>query len=581
MANDGATRGGAATLPPGGIPTDGMIPTPPDFPVVWENPDDQRLFWERENMHFADQMSPLNASILQEAMVPGWNAAARYYELPVVGMRGLLINTYVYFGMMPVFASPEELAARARRSEEKFAAVLPRLGVLWAEEWLPEIKQHFAHLEGFDLASATMPALHAHLADALRRFQRLYEIHFLLGFVSALAMGQFEELYRDLFGKDGTFEPFKLLQGFDNKSLETDRAIWELSRKALADSEVRGAFAQGDAARVRAALGVTASGRSFLAALEGFLAEYGKPSDKFGLDTPSWIEDPAPVINALCAYLTQPEHDGAKKLAQLAAERDRLVADARERLKGYPQAVVSRFETLLAAAQIGTVLLEDHQFWQEQPQVYHTRRLLLEFGRRFAGAGLLVAADDVFFLTLDELRQTATDLAAQKTIADRQALVAARRAVRESFRHVAQPPVLGTLPPGPPPDSPFIRAVGKMFGQAELPITAPDILRGSAGSPGKVRGPAKVIRLLSEAEKLRPGDILVAETTMPPWTPLFATAAAVVTDTGGVLSHCAIVAREYRIPAVVGTGRATAIIRDGQIVEVDGDAGEVRISVLP
>jgi pyruvate,water dikinase len=69
----------------------------------------------------------------------------------------------------------------------------------------------------------------------------------------------------------------------------------------------------------------------------------------------------------------------------------------------------------------------------------------------------------------------------------------------------------------------------------------------------------------------------VAETTAPPWTPLFATAAAVVTDTGGILSHCAVVAREYRIPAVVGTGAATATIRNGQMIEVDGDAGIVRI----
>ena len=76
---------------------------------------------------------------------------------------------------------------------------------------------------------------------------------------------------------------------------------------------------------------------------------------------------------------------------------------------------------------------------------------------------------------------------------------------------------------------------------------------------------------------LRAGEILVAETTAPPWTPLFAIAAAVVTDTGGVLSHCAVVAREYAIPAVVGTVNATAAIRDGDLVEVDGDAGTVRI----
>jgi pyruvate,water dikinase len=85
------------------------------------------------------------------------------------------------------------------------------------------------------------------------------------------------------------------------------------------------------------------------------------------------------------------------------------------------------------------------------------------------------------------------------------------------------------------------------------------------------------VRSLAEAGRLRPGDVLVAATTAPPWTPLFATAAAIVTDTGGVLSHCAVVAREYGLPAVVGTGAATASVEDGQLVEVDGDAGLVRL----
>jgi pyruvate,water dikinase len=86
-----------------------------------------------------------------------------------------------------------------------------------------------------------------------------------------------------------------------------------------------------------------------------------------------------------------------------------------------------------------------------------------------------------------------------------------------------------------------------------------------------------VLRSLPETGGLEEGEILVAETTAPPWTPLFATAAAVVTDTGGVLSHCTVVAREYRIPAVVGAAMATSTIKDGQSIEVDGDKGIVRL----
>jgi pyruvate,water dikinase len=103
------------------------------------------------------------------------------------------------------------------------------------------------------------------------------------------------------------------------------------------------------------------------------------------------------------------------------------------------------------------------------------------------------------------------------------------------------------------------------------------VVRGYPGSSGLARGPARVVRTLTEVNRVRKGDILVAETTMPAWTPLFATVAAVVTDVGGVTSHCAIVAREYGIPAVVGTTVATSVIRDGHLLEVDGQAGTVRL----
>ena len=139
--------------------------------------------------------------------------------------------------------------------------------------------------------------------------------------------------------------------------------------------------------------------------------------------------------------------------------------------------------------------------------------------------------------------------------------------------------MLGTLPEGAPPEDPMRRASMRFAGAPPKVATEPNTLLGNAGSPGKVRGRAKVMRNLGEADKLSKGDILVTETTAPPWTPLFATAAAIVTDTGGILSHCAVVAREYAIPAVVGTYTATHVLQDDMLTEVDGDNGIVRIIV--
>jgi pyruvate,water dikinase len=204
---------------------------------------------------------------------------------------------------------------------------------------------------------------------------------------------------------------------------------------------------------------------------------------------------------------------------------------------------------------------------------YQVRQVMLEFGRRFAAVGVLDTVEDVFYLTFDEARATAAAL----PHLDQRRLVAGRRAELEYFRTIPPPPALGTLPPCPPPDDPFSRADLRFWGAPPSPSGEPDIIHGHAGSPGRARGPAKIIRSLAEAHRLQKGDVLVAEATMPPWTPLFALVAAVVTDTGGVLSHSAVVAREYGIPAVVGAGIATRTLRDGQMVEVDGSAGIVYI----
>ena len=217
---------------------------------------------------------------------------------------------------------------------------------------------------------------------------------------------------------------------------------------------------------------------------------------------------------------------------------------------------------------------EDHGFWIDFNSTARVRKVFVELGRRFAEAGVVEEPGDVFHLTLAEIRETGEKL----PNVDRRYLVSRRKAEMERFGMIQPPPALGTPPPGPPPDNPVNRAMGKFFGGPPQPPGEAGVLRGNPGSPGVVRGRARVLRSLPEGnDGLEEGDILVAETTAPPWTPLFATAAAVVTDTGGILSHCAVVAREYRIPAVVGAAMATATISDGQTVEVDGDKGVIRI----
>jgi pyruvate,water dikinase len=152
-----------------------------------------------------------------------------------------------------------------------------------------------------------------------------------------------------------------------------------------------------------------------------------------------------------------------------------------------------------------------------------------------------------------------------------QAAVAERRADRARWLHVLPPAKIGkgevVLPPH----------LVRFFGVTGDEPSRDGVLRGVPASAGSARGTARVIRTLDEVERLARGDILVTYATAPPWTPLFAIAAAVVTDTGGMLSHCAVVAREYGIPAVVGAKGATQRIRDGMLITVDGAEGTVHI----
>jgi len=193
---------------------------------------------------------------------------------------------------------------------------------------------------------------------------------------------------------------------------------------------------------------------------------------------------------------------------------------------------------------------------------------VLEIGRLLTAEGALNEPADAFLFTYNEARDAVTnpDPAWGRTAAQRKTEMA-------HWSRFIPPQYVGTqAPPDPRAD-----VSERFWGLDREPSREPKLITGHPASQGVVTATAKVVRSLAEADKLEPGDVLVCEMTMPPWTPLFSTVSAVVADSGGVLSHCAIVAREYRIPCVVGTVNGTRRIKDGQTITVDGGRGVVRI----
>jgi pyruvate,water dikinase len=196
------------------------------------------------------------------------------------------------------------------------------------------------------------------------------------------------------------------------------------------------------------------------------------------------------------------------------------------------------------------------------------RRAAIQLGEALRQRGVVDAAQDVFFLTLDELKSSMGRTSGPSMAA----VVAGRRREWERRRKLTPPLVVGRLPGF------FSRMLDDRLESMRTPTReASDAIRGLPASPGRASGPVRIIRRQEEFGKFQRGDVLVTQAAMPAWTPLFLLAAAVITDTGTMAAHASLVAREFGIPAVVGTGDATSRLHDGQVVMVDGGAGLVEL----
>lgn len=549
------------------------FPIPPDFPITWKYEQDAEMPWMYDRLHTPNPVKPLTGSLHEIHFARGSSKGFKRAGQPL-DWHVRRINTYYFLAIVPNIP-PEEMEAAGAHAEATLKTLLGTFADRWDNEWVPEIQGYHDTWDDFDLRGASDSDLFDHMEWSLTTWERFWGIHMEVTIPYLVAPSMFHDLYVDLFGGDQDLQAYRLLQGTDNTSLVAGRALWALSRKVKADPELDMLIRETDAAHVMGMLAHSETGRAFIPEIETYLEQFGKRSDTVTeLADPSWIEEPKTAIELLKHYLSESAEDPDIHWRELIAERERLVAEARGKIESYPEAVKGQFEMLLEGGQQGHRIEEDHNWWLDQQGLHRLRRVFLEVGNRFAAAGVIAEPSDIFYLTIDEIRE----VAAAGMTGDRKAQIAAEKADMERWAGVSAPPWVGT-DYGPPPDNPVGNAISKFFGNPPRPPSEenPDVFGGTPGSAGKVRATARVIIKLEDAGKLNQGEILVTATTSPPWTPLFATAGGIVTDTGGSLSHCAIVAREYGIPAVVGTGMATALVADGQMLEIDGDTGEVRL----
>ncbi len=539
-----------------------------DFPITWEHPSDEGLFFQHERSHFPGQVKPLDFALNVKGMEYGFNQAACDYNVPL-RMYDRYINTYLYEAIVPIAPETNDT------NETLLKNTMPNLSSMWSDKWLPEIKQHLAYWESYNLTEATLIDLYAHLDETYQRLNRIWEIHFLLFFPMMVSISQFEELYTNLFGTEETFGVYQLLTGFKNKTIEANQALWQLSSQVRAVPSICQLLTETPLENIMVQLSESVEGQRFFESLSTYLAEYGKRSNEWSIDAPFWIENPTPVLKNLRDYIRSPERDLVAETEKIIVQREQAVAQAKAQLKNYSQAVSSKFETALESAQVSSFLTEEHFFWIEGHVNYRLRQVCLAIGRQLAKIDIIEQADDIFYFFLNELQvlRTASSLSPQHH------LIQARKSTEAQFAQITPPDRLGTPPDGSglPSGDLVSQTLAKFYGAPPAQSASKQTLQGLPASPGMAQGTVKIVKSLVEADKLEPGDILVSNTTAPPWTALFVSISALVTDTGGVLSHGAIVAREYNIPAVVGVGVATATLKDGQHIEVNGNTGLIRL----
>jgi phosphohistidine swiveling domain-containing protein len=339
-----------------------------------------------------------------------------------------------------------------------------------------------------------------------------------------------------------------------NVSVEMDLAIWRLAANAGEHRELLRNTSPADLATMYRAGTLPDIG------LSEFLDRYGhRAAAEIDIGIPRWDEDPSPVFAAMANYLriTDPEQAPDRHFERAAANAEAMLRELvrRARRRRPVRGLLAGFFMRRARSLAG--LREIGKFAGLYP-LRQMRRQLLLVGAELASVGLLARAEDIMFLSLQEVR------AAVHQRADHRALVVSRRdAYDRELRRAYVPVALFS-------DGTDVEA-----------LKAPEVaekgkLSGMAAAPGTATGPARVIRNPADAH-IEPGEILVTPTTDPGWTPLFLTAAGLVTEIGAPLAHGPTVAREYGIPAVICVRNATHEIRTGQVITVDGAAGTVTI----
>jgi len=560
------------------------------FPVEWSSETEKLLFWVYDDLHCPKPLSPMYEDIggwwlscdhmfrrFGTPFATDWiykNINGYLYTAAIPAETGLDVGTQEYnFATHPIV--PED-NAYAGKIGAYLGTVLPVYGLKFTEWWrtrfVPEMQRNFDYIEGMldtkgQLSLAEVAVL---LEDAIDMHDRHWKIHWMLNFAQLSATLNLRAVMEKTHGKIDEVLLGRLQNSANDRNWDKIRALWEMKEEVKGDAELRTAFAGLTAADIIPVLEAGERGRRFIAErVVPYQKEFGWHavwSHEFIFT--SFREDTTPVIQLVRDQYSS-NYDYPTKIATLKADID---AAAREILVGLEGEAL---EAMRAANEINlkmAPLTPDHHFYIDQGANAHVRLVLIALGEKLVEMGVLDAPDDVILFRYNDLRA----FIGNPTGIDGRAIVAAARAKRAAADALQPRDWVGTVT-ATQLAFPYLNLWGypdKFYRSSEVEVGK---VKGIAGSPGVVEGVARVVMSEAQFDSVTEGEILVCQMTNPAWQVLYGKISAVVTDAGGTVSHPAVLAREYGIPAVVGTSGGTARIRTGDRIRVDGNTGVVEI----
>ncbi|TAN54515.1 MAG: PEP-utilizing enzyme, mobile region [Betaproteobacteria bacterium] len=578
-----------------------------DDPV--RNQYEKETFWFYDGLHYPEPLYPFD-TIWDEA----WFLALSQYNNrifmvpPVRGVDHRMINGYVYISPVPV-KNPEEIGSRVPHFMERAGHYYKNWDALEAK-WKVKMEATIRELEALqiprladmeDLSVVTDAIGESKGYHLLKNYDDLinlgikcWQYHFEFLNLGYAAYVFFLDFVQKLFPSIPAQRVTQMISGIDVIMYQPDEELKKLAKRAIELGVDQAVAFSPEWTAVEAALKKLPKGVEWLTSLNLSREPWFQVSTGTGWfhHDRSWNDQMNVPLSGIQTYIQKIKQgvNIERPTAKVRAERDRITKEYRDLIEKDEDR--KQFDELLGCAKTVFPYVENHLFYVEHwfHSVFWNK--MREVAAIMQEHGVIKEVDDVWLLRRDEIKQALWDVvtawATGVTPRGTQTWpkeIEWRKGVMQKFKEWNAPPAIGTAPEVI--QEPFTivlwgvtnKSLADWASVQEVkdPETITE-LKGFAGSPGIIEGKARVCRTVSEVGQLQQGEILVAPTTSPSWAPAFAKIGACITDVGGVMSHAAIVCREYGMPAVVGTGHATKIIRTGMRLRVDGSTGAVTIT---